>query len=269
MSISEALRKSARGFCQKYMCSFNFNTFESVIEEFTFLRPNGGWVDVYKMTFGQMYKKSLEMAADGAIENLDGEAMLDDFEYTLIRPYVSESRYDINHKPYVGMDRISRLAFLDKLTTEAPSNYVDLYTEKYINGELTIKEMRNRVSGTLGFDQVNRKHYVEIAGYIQALENTNKSRSGVWRAFHPIKNKAEKREAENMKKLFVEEVVGGEKFYNETVMAAHETFHGHRRVNENLTQSMILAEREMKRNRKMNEVLIESLRTENVDAISM
>ena len=269
MSISEALKRSVRGFCRKYLCSFSFSAFESRIEEFTFLRPNGGWVDVYKLTFEQMYKSSLEKVAIGEIENLDGEAMLEDFEYTLIRPYVNESSYDINHKPYVGMDRIARLAFLDKLTSEAPSNYVDLYTEKYISGELSIKEMRNRLSDTLGFDQVSGKHYVEIAGYISALENTNKSRSALWRVIHPVKNNSEKKEAENMKRLFIDESVGGEEFYNDAVRAAQETFHGHRRVNENLTQSMILAEREIKRARKMNEVLIESLRSENADAVSM
>lgn len=264
MPISEALQKSARSFCGKYVCSFSFNAFESRIEEFTFLRPNGGWVDVYKMVFEQMYKKSLEKVATGVIDDLDGEAMLDDFEYTLIRPYVNESNSDINHKPYVGMDRIARLAFLDKLTTEAPSNYVDLYTEKYKKGELSISQMRSLVNSSLGFDKVKKEHYVEIAGYINALENTNKSRSAIWRAFHPVKNNTEKKEAEKMKKLFIDEAVGGEKCYNESVKAAYETFIGHRRVNENLTQSLMLAEKERDRARKMNDAMMESIRSGSI-----
>lgn len=261
MPISEALKKSACSFCGKYVCSFSFNAFESRIEEFTFLRPNGGWVDVYKLMFEQVYKKSLEKVATGAINDLDGEAMLDDFEYTLIRPYVNESNYDINHKPYVGMDRIARLAFLDKLTSEAPSNYVDLYTEKYKKGELSIEQMGSLASGTFGFDQVKKEHYVEIAGCIIALENTNKSRSAIWRAFHPVKNNTEKKEAEKMKRLFIDGADEGEKCYNESVKAAYETFSGHRRVNANLTQSLMLAEKERDRERKMNNAMVESLRS--------
>ena len=86
------------------------------IEEFTFLRPNNGWLDVYKMMFEKMYKKALEGAALGNADGLDGEAMLDDFEYTLMRPYAKENESEIKHKPYVGMDRIARLEYLDSLT---------------------------------------------------------------------------------------------------------------------------------------------------------
>ena len=86
MSVSQALENSAMAFNTKYACNFNFATFEARVEEFTFLRPNGGWVDVYKTTLDRMYKKSLDGAAMGAVDNLNGEAMLDDFEYTLIRP---------------------------------------------------------------------------------------------------------------------------------------------------------------------------------------
>ena len=109
MPISKALEDSARDFCHKYACRFDFGSFESSVEEFTFLRPNGGWIDVYKMTFRHLYQTALEMVALGTVDSLDGEAMLDDFEYTLIHPYVSETEGGIKHRPYVGMDRITRL----------------------------------------------------------------------------------------------------------------------------------------------------------------
>jgi hypothetical protein len=52
MSVSRALEKSAKAFNTKYAYNFDFATFELRIEEFTFLRPNGGWIDVYKTMFG-------------------------------------------------------------------------------------------------------------------------------------------------------------------------------------------------------------------------
>ena len=91
MSVNQALEKSAKAFNAKYACDFDFKIFESRVEEFIFLRPNGGWIDVYKAVFDRMYKNTLEKAAVGAVHDLDGEAMLDDFEYTLIRPYANEN----------------------------------------------------------------------------------------------------------------------------------------------------------------------------------
>lgn len=253
MPVSKALENSAVAFNMKYACNFDFATFESRVEEFTFLRPNGGWIDVYKMMFDRMYKKALEKAAVGAVCNLNGEAMLDDFEYTLIRPYVSETKNDIKHQPYVGMDRITRLEYLDRITKEAPQNPVDLYSEKYKNGELSLRQMRSALS----CEMTRREHYIEIAGYIQALENTNKKRSFIWRACHPFKNNAEKRDAALMKEMLFKAVTCGEDFYNELAEAACKTFDGCQRADANLAESIIRAKEETNRQQKMNDALKE------------
>ena len=259
MAISDSFRKSAKRFCGKYVCFFNMRTFETKLEEFTFLRPNGGWIDFYKSMFELLYRKTLERVAAGDVDDLDSEAMLDDFEYILIRPYVQESPEAINHKPYAGMDRISRLMFLDKLTREAPSNLVDLYTEKYKNGELSISQMRKEANSTLNFDQAGRENYIEIAGYVQAIENVNRERSLAWRVMHPAKYNAEKNEAELMKKRLIESF-GGEDVYNDVANVARETFRGHLKVNENLAHSMLRAREEIKREKKMNDAIRESFR---------
>lgn len=261
MSVSAALEKSARDFCLKYDCKFDFAMFESRVEEFTFLRPVAGWVDVYKMMFERMYKQALASAAQGSSATLDGEEMIDDFEYTLIRPYVNEGNKDIKHKPYVGMDRISRLEYLAQLTREAPSNPVELYAEKYKNGELSMKQMRSAVA----LDNAEREHYMEIAGYVQALETVNKGRSLAWRLFHPLKNSAEKINLAWMRTALVEQTRGGEEFYREAAAAAYECFGGHQRVNANLEQSMVRAREEMNRKQKMNDVMRESLHVEGFE----
>ena len=261
MSVSEALENSARAFNMKYSCKFDFATFESRVEEFTFLRPNNGWRDVYKLVFERMYKNALESAAMGKNDNLDGEAMLDDFEYTLIRPYVNESEEEIKHRPYAGMDRIARLEYLDGLTKEAPRNPVELYTEKYKNGELTLKQMKSArdVNGT------EREYYVALAGYAEAIETVNQNRSFVWRAFHPFKNSAEKRDSALMKEMLVDDTKGGEAFYKRIVEAAYETFDGHKKANANLVQSMAYAKEEMNRKQKMKDAMRESLHIEGFD----
>ena len=260
MSVSRALKNSARAFCIKYSCNFDFDSFESRVEEYTFLRPNNGWLDLYKMTFGGMYKKALEVATVSKNSDLDAEAMLDDFEYTLIRPFVSESKIEIRHKPYIGMDRMMRLEYLDALTGQAPKNPVELYSEKYQRGALTIRKMK---SGQ-GFKGVGRENYIEAAGYVQALENVNKSRSAIWRAFHTLKNREEKKEAAFMKKVLVE-AVGGEETYEEMAKAALETFDGYKRVSENLAVSTLHAKEEVSRMQKLNAAMREPLNVEGFD----
>ena len=254
MAVSRVLESSAKNFSTKYACNFDFATFEAKVEEFTFLRPNGGWIDVYKAMFDRVYKKALEKAAFGVVRNLDGEAMLDDFEYTLIRPYVTENSNEIKHRPYVGMDRMARLEYLDRLTKEAPSNSVDLYTEQYKKRERTLEQMKS----VLSLDGRQREQYVALAGYVEALEITNKGRTTVWRVLHPVTNHAEKRDAALMKTALAEELKGRDETYADLVKAAYATFDGHQRANENLAERMARAREESNRQQKMSDAIRES-----------
>ena len=255
MAVSAALQGLAKDFCYKYACNFDFKTFESKVEEFTFLRPNNGWSEGYKLTFDKMYKQALVSAAKNANADLDGEAMLDDFEYTLIRPYVNENLGEIKHQPYVGMDRIARLEYLKQLTREAPSNHVALYTEKYKSGELSILQMLRHAEASIGYHDGN----VEVAGYIQALENVNGNRSLVWRFLHPFKNSAEKRDAGYMKEMLIDEMNYDADSYTDVANAAYETFDAHKKANINLEYNMIRAREELDREKKMQDAIREPL----------
>ena len=265
MPVSQLLEKNAKRFCLKYSCDFDFEVFESRVEEFTFLRPLVGWSDAYKETFECLYKNTLKKVVLGfADTNIDAEAMLDDFEYTLIRPYVEKSKKEIKHKPYAGMDKISRIAYLESITKEVPSNLIELYTEKYKKGELTIKEIK----ASSNSDKIEGKSYVDIAAYLKALENVNNERSFIWRAIHPLKNSAEKRIPELMKKSFVSDGKDGEEFYRKSVEAAGEHFNGYERVIENLKQSMVRAREELNHKHRVNSVVRESIRIEEFEELS-
>ena len=266
MSVSAALERSAKDFCLKYSCDFDFDTFGSRVEEFTFLRPVGGWIDVYKATFDGLYKKTMEKVVVGMRDDdFDAEAMLDDFEYTLIRPYVKERGDVIQHRPYVGMDdRVARLEYLDRLTKNAPSNPVALFTEKYKKGTLSIGEMLRQVTSA---EKSNEKaDLVEIAGYVQALENANNSRSVVWRIVHPIKNSAELREAQRMKKILSDRVAGSEEAYRDIADEARKPVEGYERLNAGLGQSIAMAREDITMKEKMNNAVRESLRIEGFDS---
>lgn len=256
MSVSPALEKSAKDFSSKYACNFNFALFEEQIEEFTFLRPNHGWTDAYRMTFERMYRQALASMDHVGGTRLDGEEMLDDFEYTLIRPYVNEGEKEIRHKPYVGMDRISRLEYLTHLTRQAPSNAVELYADEYRRGELSIEQMRSAFVS----DARDRTSCVEMAAIAQALEAVNQGRSSLWRFLHPIKNNAEKRDCTSMKQAILEEIADGGALYHEVATAAYKTFDGHERIHANLQERMIHAREEMEQKRKMNDAIRESIR---------
>lgn len=259
MSVSKALEISARDFCIKYVCNFDFLAFESRVEEFTFLRPNHGWIDVYKAVFADMYRKALAAACVGKNDKLDGEAMLDDFEYTLMRPYAKENESEIKHKPYVGMDRIARLEYLDSLTRQAPSNPAELYTERYKSGEISARQIRS----ALDFGKGGRDSSLDVVGYVQALESVNKGRSFMWRTFHPFKNSAEKRNAVLLRRTFIEKVQGGEEAYERAERETRLTFDGHKRVKERLAVSMLHAKEELKRVQKMSDVMRESIGAES------
>jgi hypothetical protein len=214
------------------------------------------------MTFEELYKNVLEKTAVGtAGDDLDPEAMLDDFEYTLIRPYANEGEKEIKHKPYIGMDRISRLEYLTRLTKETPSNYVEMYTEKYKNGELSIEQMKSDFL----LDGAEQKRYIKLAGCIQALENVNNSRPLVWRAMHVFKHNEEKTNSALMKKEFIEKARGGEEFYRKAAAAANECFESRRIINERLEQSMIYAREELNRQEKLNNAIREAIRIDEFE----
>lgn len=259
MSVSEALKQSAEKFNTKYGCDFDFTRFESRVEEFTLLRPNNGWKDVYKATFERMYTKAFERVALGTENGLNGEAMLDDFEYTLIRPYVSQEQKDIKHNAYIGMDRLTRLEYLFGLTEKAPKNLVELYAAKYKNGDITLKQMRDLRKNTV------MELYIEAAGVVQALKTVNNGRSSIWKAFHPYKNKAEKTEAELMQKSLVKEVAGVEEAYRGLLDAAYEVFDGYQKTNANLGECIARAREEMTINQKMNDAMRETFRIDDLD----
>jgi hypothetical protein len=219
-----------------------------------------GWIDLYKATFERLYRHALEGVALGAADDgPNAEAMLDDFEYTLMRPYVNQEGKEIKHRPYGGMDRISRLEYLERLTREAPANSVELYAEKYRKGDLPLSRMRAEAS-----DEPAR-----LAGYAEALERVHRSRSTAWRVLHPFKNDAEKRNFRQMKLEFMEATGGGEALYRETVTAACETPEGLLRVHARLEQSMIRAREDMTREMKMNGVMRESIRIEELEKESI
>ena len=259
MSVSEALKQSAEKFNTKYGCDFDFTKFESRVEEFTLLRPNNGWKDVYKVTFERMYAKAFERVALGTENTLNGEAMLDDFEYTLIRPYASQEEKDIKHNAYIGMDRLTRLEYLCGLTEKSPKNLVELYVAKYKSGDITLKQMRDLRKNTV------TELYIEAVGVVQALKNVNKGRSSIWKAFHPYKNKAEKTEAELMKKSLVKEVAGGEEAYRGLLDAAYEVFDGYQKTNANLGECIARAREEATMNQKMNDAMREAFRIDDLD----
>lgn len=263
MSVSKELMRSAKDFSTKYSCNFDFVTFESRAEGYTFLSPNNGWRDVYKKTFDKMYKQALESVVIGKKAHLNSEVMLDDFEYTLIKPYVNETTMSINHKPYVGMDRVTRLEFLDKLTKEAPSNPVSLCVAQYKRGELSLKQMRLDTNALRDASSTEMDDFIGVASYIQALKSTNESRSFVWKALHPFRNGAEKRDAVSMKKALIEKT-GTEEAYGEITKAAYETFDAHKRVCAGLNVNMMHAKEESQRKEKMKDAIRESFCAEDL-----
>ena len=238
--MSETLKKAQEDFNNIHYCTFDLESFGSRAEGLMFLDPKKGWKDNYKMFFEEIYKYSLKKAEEGYHNEFDGVRMLEDFEAKLISPYYEEcieNKGFVNHKPYAGMDRAECFEMLEKIHRESPANPIEFYMDEYISGKTSIRAMRRYVSLALGDDdsvttmdnedfengtEMNDK--VKIAAFVKALENVNKSRSFIWKVFHPFRNNAEQRDAALMKQKLINKLGGDPAEFDKAVEEAGKTF---------------------------------------------
>ena len=225
--INNELKTAALNFGAKYGCTFDFEAFEATFTTKNtkpiVFNPNEGWMEKCKNAFVRLYKQSLERFASDKNATIDAEDMLNDFETELMSPYVDYNRQNnvnIDHTPYFGMDRMTRLSFLDEESKKVPSCYVEFYTEKYKNGEIRIRDMRSIVSAIFANPESTVEDFQKVASFVKALEDFNNNRTFWDRFFHPFQNRAEKKVSAKFKTMLDEKFADVEKGYGHFVYGA-------------------------------------------------
>ena len=238
--IPEELKKAQSDFNDRYYCDFDIEEFSSRANGLMFLDPKNGWKDNYIMFFEEMYRKALKKAEEGYLYGFDSVKMLEDFENTLVMPYYEEcieNKAFVNHRPYAGMERAECFEMLDKIHKESPSNPIEFYMDEYKSGKTSIRAMRRYTSIVLGDDDsviaMNNEDFengtkmndkVKIAAFVTVLENINKSRSFIWKVFHPFRNNADQRDAAMMKQKLINKLGGDPAEFDKAVEEAGKTF---------------------------------------------
>lgn len=196
--------------------SFNVNQFNSkyfvIFDIDQFLEEIGKNQNPNKL-YSDTVKSFLDgLIADDNFENFEIGEMCEDFENIVmadLRTYLQEySPYpDSIPQSFAGKNKNDFLKEIDAHLEQKERSKVDNIIDRYKRGELPIREMV-RISKHLNNtpSTQNEMRAKEIAGYAAALKRVNESRSFLWRAFHPVRYFAEKREAKNLENLVRENV---------------------------------------------------------------
>ena len=265
--ISNELRTAALSFGAKYGCTFDFEAFEATFTtqntELIVFNPNEGWTEKCKNAFVSLYKQSLERFAYDKNATFDAEDMLDEFETELISPYVDYNRQNdvnIDHTPYFGMDRMTRLGFLDEESKKAPSSYVEFYTGKYATREIRIRDMRSIVSAIFANPDSTVEDFQKVAGFVKALEDFNNKRTFWDRFFHPFQNRAEQKVSAKFKTMLDEKFASVGKGYGDFVYGASLDFKPLTSLQEKIKLDMrdIAIDLEIEEEDKVNESIVDN-----------
>lgn len=214
------VEERARKFNEDYGLDFSYQEFEHTVGRHKSLQEglsigNGG-VSVenqfYLSRFGQMHKKALNNYIDGRITKFYNEQMLKDY-IKLMNGYSAvyrEQHPEEKLQPwYNGLKLINKIN--DENMTSAMWSQTDYAKERYLKGELPLREMRayceqlGRLEG-----QPSREQLAAIASYAQAIKQVQEDHPWYYKFIHPVRNNAEQRDAK-MLADFVKARVGGTK----------------------------------------------------------
>lgn len=198
-SPREEFNSNILSFNQKYGVTFREEDFARKARS---TNPN--------IAYWDMYSKLATTVADRKLagENLPPlYEMLEDYEKMLFTPYKAirddEDIAALQPEPYGGTELSSERAEMLKTALESKKTFeYHAIAKKYKNGDIRIRDIVAFASEETGKDApMSNDTAVEILKYALALEEANKSRSFIWKVFHPFRNNAEQRDSALIKRL--------------------------------------------------------------------
>jgi len=223
----EKYQERAEKFNAKYGLNFRYEEFETSVEKHKSLEDGldlgKSAVSIenqfYLLRFGQMHKKALNNYIDGKIPTFDNQQMLKDY-IDLMNGY-SEA-YREQHPNAKLQPWYNSLKLTDKIhdenMTSALWSQTDYAKERYLKGQLPLREMRayceqlGRLEG-----QPSREQLAAIASYAQAIKQVQEDHPWYYRFIHPVRNNAEQRDAKMLADFVKARVGGTESAYEDFV----------------------------------------------------
>ena len=223
----EKYHERAEQFNAKYGLNFSYEEFEiSVMKHKNLeegLEISKSRVSIenqfYLSRFGKMHKKALNNYIDGKIPSFYNEEMLKDY-IDLMNGYSAAYREqhpnDKLQPWYNGLKLTNKIH--DENMTSALWSQTDYAKQRYLKGELPLREMRayceqlGRAEG-----QPSREQLAAIASYAQAIKQVQEDHPWYYRFIHPVRNNAEQRDAKMLADFVKARVGGTESAYEDFV----------------------------------------------------
>lgn len=198
-------------FNKNYGVNFNIDEYNSKARAFD--DEEYGLNTTYQAEFIRLYKKAISNFIDGKITDFNPMKMLSDFETNVMGSYRKEciEKFDRNidvPSGYGGLDKREMLTLMQEAVRDIPANRIQYAAQRYKGGDIRIRDMMAFSNEVLGKGVVDREKFATMVSYAEALKQVNESRSFVWRVFHPIRNRAEQRNAQTIADI-IDKVGGG------------------------------------------------------------
>jgi hypothetical protein len=195
----EKIEAAQDRFNEKYGVNFDIHEFEGAISGFKAFGDAIDTNEIYKTKFTILAKKAFENLVDNKLENgLDWGEMIKDFEEMIMDPYRKECAPEYRTEPFGGWDTAQYLRSLKNFVDGVSSNKSVYAAERYMAGNLPIREMRAYAKELQDLDDTpSVEQWSTLYCYAKGLEIANQSRPVWWAMLHPIRFFAERREAKN------------------------------------------------------------------------
>lgn len=193
----------------KYGVAFSYQEFEAEVNALKNSRASSAPGECENEVYVSTYKKILEKAIDNVIHakldryHLDHKEMMKDYG-NLMNGYLDAQSAAGNNIPMEWKRRSELLKSVTPMLEKHTGTNGDYIAQKYLNGEFRIRDMRARTNYLKEHKETNPQVLVGICAYAEALEKVNSQRSRLWRWLHPFRNRAEKRQAKEMRQYITD-----------------------------------------------------------------
>ena len=207
-------------FNTKYGVDFSYQEFEAEVNALKNSRASSAPGECENEVYVSTYKKILEKAIDNAIHakldnyNLGHKEMMKDYGM-LMNGYLDAQSAAGNNIPMEWKLRSELLTSVTPMLEKHTGTNGDYIAQKYLNGEFRIRDMRARTNYLKEQRAKNPLVLAGICAYAEALEKVNGQRSRLWRWLHPFRNRAEKRQAKEMRQYITDVAEKHSKFESE------------------------------------------------------
>lgn len=154
--------------------------------------------------FREAYKKVvMRDLSNKKNDTLHSKRLLDNFKMLVVDNIIFDTPKSRQGDLSMDMGLKSKeeeFAIMSEVLDSVPSNEVDLIEERYLNGDIRIRDMVRFANDTV----LDNRSATIMASYAEALKKVNEGRSFWWRVFHPFRNNAEQRDSKKIEDLIKE-----------------------------------------------------------------